>query len=157
MTDLLRGPSVARSDSVTSSHTLFSNTVANSCLSRSYNVQVKNAVVLEEKNRWHSMESVSARRCNFGHSSTLYNVFLLISVKSIHLIMWCLIESDTFLKEKRKNHRESISRQNCIFGGFSPAKMSAILSSQKSFRTTSTFAFGGRRMRDHHKITEKTV
>ena len=51
MTDLLRGPSVARSDSVTSSHTLFSNTVANSCLSRPYNIQVKNAVVLEEKNR----------------------------------------------------------------------------------------------------------
>ena len=51
MTDLLRGPSVARSDSVTSSHTFFSNPVVNSCLSRSYNVQVKNAVVLEEKNR----------------------------------------------------------------------------------------------------------
>jgi hypothetical protein len=45
------GPSVARNDSVTSSHTFFSNPVANSCLSRFYNVQVKNAVVLEEKNR----------------------------------------------------------------------------------------------------------
>jgi len=50
--------------------------VANSCLSRTYNVQVKNAVVLEEMNRLLSMESVSARRCNFGHSSTLYNAFL---------------------------------------------------------------------------------
>jgi len=39
------GPSVARSDSVTSSHTIFSNTVANSCLSRSYNDQEENAVV----------------------------------------------------------------------------------------------------------------
>jgi len=42
-------PSVARSDSVTSSHTLFSNTIANSCLSRPYTIQVKNADVLEEK------------------------------------------------------------------------------------------------------------
>ena len=42
---------MAKSDSVTSSHTLFSNTVANSCLSRSFNVQVEKAVILEEKNR----------------------------------------------------------------------------------------------------------
>jgi len=70
------GPSVARSDSVTSSHTFFSNPVVNSCLSRSYTIQVKNAVVLEEKSRLHSIGSVSARRCNFGHSSTLCNVFL---------------------------------------------------------------------------------
>jgi len=47
-----------------------------SCLSRTYNVQVKNALVLEEMNRLLSMESVSARRCNFGHSNTLYNAFL---------------------------------------------------------------------------------
>ena len=45
------GPSVARSDSVTSSHTIFSNTVANSCLSRSYIIQVKNAFALKEKNK----------------------------------------------------------------------------------------------------------
>ena len=31
-----------------------------------------------------------------------------------------------------KNRRESISRQNCIFGGFSPGKKPAILSSQKA-------------------------
>jgi len=43
------GPSVFRSDSITSKHTLFSNTVANSCLSRTYTIQVKNAVVLEER------------------------------------------------------------------------------------------------------------
>ena len=42
---------MARSNSVTSSQTIFSNTIANSCLSRSYNVQVKNADALEEKNR----------------------------------------------------------------------------------------------------------
>ncbi|XKI11154.1 hypothetical protein GGGNBK_05875 [Sporosarcina sp. ANT_H38] len=35
------GESVARSDGVTSSHTFFDNPVANNCLSRSYNVQVK--------------------------------------------------------------------------------------------------------------------
>ena len=35
-------------DGVTSRHTLFSNTIANSCLSRSYAIQVENAVVLEE-------------------------------------------------------------------------------------------------------------
>ena len=51
MTDLLRDPSVARSDRVTSSHTFFGNPVANSSLSRTYTIQVKNAVVLEEKNR----------------------------------------------------------------------------------------------------------
>ncbi|WP_255550406.1 hypothetical protein [Sporosarcina sp. E16_3] len=42
---------MARSDSVTSSHTIFSNPVVNNCLSRSYNVLVKNAVVFEEKIR----------------------------------------------------------------------------------------------------------
>ena len=41
------GPSVVRSDSVTSSHTFFSNPVVNSCLSRSYTFQVKNAVMFE--------------------------------------------------------------------------------------------------------------
>jgi hypothetical protein len=43
----LPGACVARSDSVTSSHTLFSNTVVNSCMSRTYNAQVKNAVMFE--------------------------------------------------------------------------------------------------------------
>ena len=33
------------------SHTFFGNPVMNSCLSRSYNIQVKNAVALKEKNR----------------------------------------------------------------------------------------------------------
>ncbi len=55
---------------------LLSNPVANSCLSRIYNVPVKNSVAWEEKNRWQSIVSVSARRCNFGHSCTLYNAFL---------------------------------------------------------------------------------
>ena len=49
MTDLPRGPSVARSDSVTSSYTFFSNPVVNSCLSSPYNVQVKNAVVWKKR------------------------------------------------------------------------------------------------------------
>ena len=40
---------MARRDFVTSSHTLFSNTIANSCLSRTYNVQVKNAVVWKKR------------------------------------------------------------------------------------------------------------
>ena len=75
MTDLLRDPSLARSYSVTSSQTFFSNPVVNSCLSRSYNFQVKNAVVLEEMNRRHSMEGVSARRYNFGHSTSFNNAF----------------------------------------------------------------------------------
>jgi len=79
---------VARSDGVTSSHTFFSSPVVNSCLTRSYNVQVKNAVALVEKNRRLSIEIVSARRCNFGHSSTLYNVFLAYFLaKIMHLIM----------------------------------------------------------------------
>ena len=125
------GHSVARSDSVTSSHTIFSNTVANSCLSRSYTIQVKNAVVLEEKNRWHSMESVSARRCNFGHSSTLYNAFLDYFCKeytSNHVMPY---RKWYFFKIKKKKPWVSISRQNCIFGGFSPGKKPAILSSPK--------------------------
>jgi hypothetical protein len=47
--------------------------------------------------------------------------------------MLCLIESDTSLQvKKRKNHKESISRQNCIFGGLSLGKKPAILSSQKA-------------------------
>jgi hypothetical protein len=62
---------MSRSDFVTSRHTFFSNPVANSCLPRTYNVQVKNAVVLEEMNRLLSIESVSARRYNFGHYCTL--------------------------------------------------------------------------------------
>ena len=74
MTDLLRLPSIARNDSVTSRHTLFGYPVMFISLSRSYNIQVKNAVVLKEKNRCFSIESVSARRCNFGHSSTSYVV-----------------------------------------------------------------------------------
>jgi len=37
-----------------------------------------------------------------------------------------------FTSKKRENPIESISRQNCIFGGFSPVKKPAILSSQKS-------------------------
>ena len=45
------GPSVARSDSSLLATLFFSNPVVNSCQSRSYNVQVKNAVYLEEKNR----------------------------------------------------------------------------------------------------------
>ena len=40
---------MARSDSVTSSHTFFSNPVVNSCLSRTYTIQVKNAVVLKKR------------------------------------------------------------------------------------------------------------
>ncbi|MET3657758.1 hypothetical protein MKY15_14085 [Sporosarcina sp. FSL K6-1540] len=42
---------MVRSDSVTSSHTLFSNPVVNNCLSRSYTIQVKNAAALKEMNR----------------------------------------------------------------------------------------------------------
>ncbi len=38
---------MARNDFVISSHTLFGHPVAISCLSRTYNVQVKNAVALE--------------------------------------------------------------------------------------------------------------
>ena len=49
MTDLLRSPSVARSDSVTSRPHPFSSTVPNCCLSRSYNIQVKNAVVWKKR------------------------------------------------------------------------------------------------------------
>ena len=45
------GPRVSRSDSVTSRHSFFSHPVANSCLSLTYNAQVKNAVALEEKSR----------------------------------------------------------------------------------------------------------
>jgi len=37
-----------------------------------------------------------------------------------------------FFFKKSENHKESISRQNCIFGGFSPGKQSAILSSKKA-------------------------
>ena len=66
---------MARSDSVTSSHTLFGYPVVNNSLSRSYNIQVKNAVALKVRNSCLSIESVSARICNFGHSSTLYIAF----------------------------------------------------------------------------------
>ena len=45
------GSSVSRIDSVTSRHTLFSYPVVNNYLSRSSNVQVKNAVALKKKNR----------------------------------------------------------------------------------------------------------
>jgi hypothetical protein len=48
---LYRGASMARSYSVTSSHTLFGYPVVNIRLSRSYTTQVKNAVALKEKNR----------------------------------------------------------------------------------------------------------
>jgi len=43
--------SVARNDFVISSHTFFGHLVVNIRLSRSYNVQVKNAVAWEEENR----------------------------------------------------------------------------------------------------------
>ena len=42
---------MARSDFVISSHTFFGNPVVNNCLSRTYNIQVKNAVILKETNR----------------------------------------------------------------------------------------------------------
>jgi len=76
---------MARSDSVTSSHTLFGFTVVIISLSRSYNNQVKNAVAWEEKNRRHLIKRVSARRFNFGHSSTLYIVFSSLIFKKVTL------------------------------------------------------------------------
>jgi len=37
-----------------------------------------------------------------------------------------------FFTRKGKNHIESISRQNCIFGGFSQGRFPSILSSQNA-------------------------
>jgi len=37
-----------------------------------------------------------------------------------------------FFTRKGKNHIESISRRNCIFGGFSPGRWPSILSSQNA-------------------------
>ncbi|WP_255485406.1 hypothetical protein [Sporosarcina sp. BP05] len=42
---------MSRNDFVIPRHTLLGHPVANSCLSRTYNVQVKNAAALKEKNR----------------------------------------------------------------------------------------------------------
>ncbi|WP_322555639.1 hypothetical protein [Sporosarcina beigongshangi] len=42
---------MARNDFVIPSHILFGHLIANNCLSRTYNVQVKNAVAWEEGNR----------------------------------------------------------------------------------------------------------
>ena len=53
---------MAGNDSVTSSHILFGNPVANICLSHAYNIHVKNAIALEEKNKSFSLEVASARR-----------------------------------------------------------------------------------------------
>ncbi|WP_342506354.1 hypothetical protein [Sporosarcina sp. FSL K6-2383] len=42
---------MARNDFVIPSHTFFGHLVANSCLSRTYNIQVKIAIVWEVENR----------------------------------------------------------------------------------------------------------
>ncbi len=60
-----------------------------------------------------------------------------------------------FFNKERKNHRESISRQNCIFGGFYPGKKPLYSFVPKSFSTSCTYPFGARRMKDHHTINEK--
>ena len=107
---------MARSDSVTSSHAFFGHTVVIIRLSRSYNNQVKNTVTLKVNNRCLSKEIVSTRRCNFGHSCSLYIVFSDLLYKKLTLLN---INRDTIV--------EGSGGQNCIFGRFSPGEKLAIL------------------------------